>query len=66
MLETRRESEGSVLQQRPESPGLRGRVGQGPGKDEGGTSRRNKGNKAMHMYDKSAIAERLYADVKLD
>ena len=34
------------------------------GKDEGGTQRRNKRNK--DMYDKSAIAERLYADVKLD
>ena len=43
--------------QRPESPGFDGHVGQG--------QRWNgKGGKAM--YDKSAIAERLYADVKLD
>ena len=47
MLETRRDPYCSL--QRPESPGLRGRVGR----------RRNK-----DMYDKSAIAERLYEDVK--
>ena len=46
--------------QRPESPGFDGHVGQG----QRWNGKSTKGGKAM--YDKSAIAERLYADVKLD
>ena len=43
MLETRRDSYSSL--QYPESPGFRGRIGQGA-KDEGGTKRSKKGRKA--------------------
>ena len=46
MLETRRDSYSSL--QYPESPGFRGRVGQGA-KDEGGTKRSKKGRKATYL-----------------
>jgi len=47
--------------QYPESPGFRGRVGQGRMWNE-----QEPQGKESCIYDKSAIAKRLHADIKLD